>query len=89
MERHIYHDDFFKFMKELILNVDVPNDVIRPQDINFNSPDQKIPELIYSSYQTISKESQTLYKNIIEILLKLLFEVLAHAQENSVNFIIF
>jgi hypothetical protein len=84
LERHIYHDDFFKFIKDLILNVDVPSDLIRPQDINFNNPDQKFPELIYSDYKNIPEENQLLYKNVLEILLKMLFEVLAHAQETPV-----
>lgn len=89
LERHLYCDDFFKFIKDIIQSVKTPSliyiDNSGPQGTNAIRY-----MLIYDKWQSFDNFTLDLYKNVIQILVKLIFEILARAHDNGViyNFFI-
>lgn len=81
LERHIYSDDFFKFIRDLVGSIKLPNlfslDPIT-NTTKFN--------LIYEKHAEITDDLKKMYTHFIKVLAKINFDVLARAHDNAVNF---
>jgi len=73
-ERHIFNEDFFKFIKDVTSSVKLPD----------FSPTPMSP--IYADYHLIPQETVFTIKNLVIILSQLIYNLLARASENSVNY---
>ncbi|EGR29288.1 ubiquitin carboxyl-terminal hydrolase family protein, putative [Ichthyophthirius multifiliis] len=69
-DKHIYSIEFFTFFKNIVLQMPKPDDYI-PQQNTF-----------YNKFEQISEENQILYQNLLNISLKLIFNVLLKANDN-------
>lgn len=71
-ERNLFNEPFFKFVSELLFSIRIP-------DLTPN-----IYTLGYETlYLTFTKDQRDLYSRMIEILLRLIYEVLTRAIDNS------
>ena len=73
-ERHLYSEDFFRFIKEVCNCIELP-DLSQKNLLNF----------IYKNHKAIPEETQAIYKNLIQIISILNFHLLAKAHDNSVT----
>lgn len=74
-ERHIYTEDFFKFVKEICNTFKIPDEVLSQQPVNF----------IYPKHNLLSSEVKQSMLNLIKILSELVFYLLARAYDNNVT----
>lgn len=81
VERHIYSDDFFKFIRDLVSSVKLPE--LYTFDPVSNSMKYN---LIYEKHEEIPEEKRKTYINLIRVLGKINFDVLARAHDNAVIF---
>lgn len=72
-ERHLYNEDFFKFIRE------VSNAIKMPELTS-----QNVTNYIYQGYKEIPENSKQSYLTIIKILANLIYSLLARANDNSV-----
>lgn len=82
VERHIYSDDFFKFIRDLVSSVQLPE--LYTFDPVSNSMKYN---LIYEKHEEIPDETKKTYINLIRVLGKINFDVLARAHDNAVIYI--
>ena len=71
-ERHIYNDEFFKFIKQIANGLDLP-------DLNVNNTTNHI----YNDYASISRETKQICHNLIRMNGTLIFHILARAHDNN------
>lgn len=83
LERHLYCDDFFKFIKDIVQSVKTPSLLYIDNSGPSGSNSIKYM-LIYDKWQNIDSSTQDLYINVIKILVKLILEILARAHDNGV-----
>ena len=82
LERHLYCDDFFRFIKDIVQSVKTPSLLY----IDNTNPQQSTIKymLIYDKWQQVETQTQELYVSVIKILVKLILEILARAHDNGV-----
>ena len=73
-ERHLYNDDFFKFIRDVCNAINLPE-----------LTDQNVKDSIYQGYKDIPEKSKESYLTIIKILANLVYSLLARAYDNSVT----
>ena len=73
-ERHLYNEDFFKFIKEVCNAIKMPE---------LNS--ENVHEFIFKGYKEIPEKSKQSYLTIIKILANLIYSLLAKASDNNVH----
>ena len=73
-ERHLYNEDFFKFIKEVCGASKMPE--LSPQNVS---------NFIYLGHKEIPEQSKHGYLNIIKILANLIYSLLAKARDNNVR----
>lgn len=76
-ERHINSEDFFNFVKEVCSCLQLPE----------TNPQTYIT--VHPQHNTLSQETKQNVQFLIQILSKLIFGLLAKAQENNVNAYLF
>ena len=86
LERHLYCDDFFKFIKDIVASVKTPNLFYIDNSVPQGNSSIKYM-LVYDKWQSIDNNTQELYVSVIKILVKLILEILARAHDNGVLFI--
>ena len=74
-ERHLYDEDFFKFIKEVCNCIELPD----------LSPTKNMSNHIYKNYKDISEDRRSIYKKIIQMISVLNFHLLAKAHDNNVK----
>ena len=75
MEKHLYSDQFFKFVNEII------NGVVLP-DI----PQELLKEKFYPKYELQEISTRNVHKKLINIIYNLIFNLLSRVHDNDVNF---
>jgi len=74
-ERHIYTEDFFKFVKDICSSFKIPEEVLSQQPVNF----------IFPKHNLLSAEVKQSMLSLIKILAELVFYLLARAHDNNVS----
>ena len=72
-ERHIYSEDFFSFIKEVCESLQLP-------------PTGQYNLAVHPLHVSLNQETKQLLGNLIQILSRLIFHLLAKAQENNVTY---
>lgn len=73
-ERHLYNEEFFKFIREV-------GNAIRMPELT----GQNVTNYIYQGFKEIPETSKQSYLAIIKILANLIYSLLARANDNNVN----
>ena len=73
-ERHLYNEDFFKFIKEVCNAIKMPA-----------LTSQNVRNFIYQGFKEIPEKSKQSYLTIIKILANLIYSLLARASDNKVR----
>lgn len=73
-ERHLYNDEFFKFVKEVCGAIRMPE-----------LTSQNVTNFIYQGYKDISEKSKQSYLTTVQILANLIYSLLARASDNNVT----
>ena len=76
-ERHIYSEDFFKFLKEVCNCISIPN------------LDEKLVKFIYTDHMNLSPEVNLTIRTLMSILSLLIFYILSKSDDNKVNLFIY
>jgi len=71
-ERHLYNEDFFKFIREVSNSIKMPA-------LN----EQNVHNFLYKDYKEISEKSKEGYLTIIKMLANLVYSLLARAKDNG------
>lgn len=74
LERHIYNDDFFRFIKEVCNTLKIPSEVYGQHPIGY----------IYPQHNQLSPQVKHSIGDLTHILSVLVFYLLARAHDNNV-----
>ena len=74
-ERHIYTEDFFKFVKEVCNTLKLPDEILNTQTVNS----------VYPKHTLLSPEVKESMNGLTNILSVLVFYLLARAHGNNVT----
>ena len=85
LERHLYNEDFFRFAKEIIMAVERPAFSLENKVLEGGIFQMSTQSCFYRDFDQISVEKQHVYKNMVELLFKLIFHLLSHANDNAVS----
>jgi hypothetical protein len=80
LERHIYSDDFFKFIRDLVGSIKL----IDLYSLDPSTNNLKY-NLIYEKHEEIPQDLKKTYIQFIRVLAKINFDVLARAHDNAVK----
>ncbi len=75
LDKHIYSEEFFTFIKDIITCITVPSDYIYIKEYHF--------PIIYKNYQAIDQEKRRIFINILEFISKLAFDIVAKANDEN------
>ena len=76
-ERHIYTDDFFRFVKDVCNTLKVPDEVTNQYPLNF----------IYPQHNTLSAQVKESIGSLTQVLAGLVVYLLARAHDNNVIYL--
>lgn len=72
-ERHLYNEDFFKFIRSVCNSIKIPE---------LNS--QNMSQVIYQGHKEVPEDTKQSYLKVIKILANLIYSLLARASDNNV-----
>lgn len=76
-ERHIYTEDFFKFVQEICNTLKIPAEIMA----------ELPPNHIYPKRDLLSPQVKQSLESLVKILAELIFYLLARAYDNNVKYL--